>query len=262
MYFNIKYLPAAFKCNPTIEIVAVTILSALTICGMAVVSIFKKSMIFRVKALILVSKIFSLCSLMSMPFFIVLLFESNIKCLPTSVTVANEIAFRILFFAGLGVLFSLIKGLYRYFKLRKEMKRARKEFENMYENAKKPGYDMRGFLTKHKKMVVDLELTDKEVQVLWRECTVQRTADSVAVTIADPHANTGSVEGSAECIICLDEMDREYIKHPGCIHCYHKECIGEWVKKKPSCPTCKRSTRLNLVIKLRNQVMNRAPDRQ
>jgi hypothetical protein len=40
------------------------------------------------------------------------------------------------------------------------------------------------------------------------------------------------------CNICLGEL-KDYV-HVICGHSFHKECIGEWLKKNKSCPCCRK----------------------
>lgn len=42
---------------------------------------------------------------------------------------------------------------------------------------------------------------------------------------------------SDTCNICLNDMSEFIIIN--CGHCYHKECIGEWLLNKPTCPCCR-----------------------
>ena len=43
------------------------------------------------------------------------------------------------------------------------------------------------------------------------------------------------------CNICLGEMNEYVIIH--CGHSFHKECIGEWLIEKRTCPCCRKSVR-------------------
>lgn len=57
--------------------------------------------------------------------------------------------------------------------------------------------------------------------------------------------NTRSQASSVEtgqCSICLEDFGKgESIKDiPGpCKHCFHAECLDEWLRKKASCPLCR-----------------------
>lgn len=42
------------------------------------------------------------------------------------------------------------------------------------------------------------------------------------------------------CSICLDEGMEEICILP-CKHVFHKECIEDWLKRRPTCPTCRFS---------------------
>ncbi|KAH6815451.1 RING/U-box superfamily protein [Perilla frutescens var. frutescens] len=45
------------------------------------------------------------------------------------------------------------------------------------------------------------------------------------------------------CLICLSEyMPKETLRSiPQCQHCFHAECIDEWLRLNPSCPVCRNS---------------------
>ncbi|PWA95554.1 RING/U-box superfamily protein [Artemisia annua] len=47
----------------------------------------------------------------------------------------------------------------------------------------------------------------------------------------------------AACCICLAEYDVKEIVRciPECRHCFHAECIDEWLKMKGTCPVCRNS---------------------
>ena len=42
------------------------------------------------------------------------------------------------------------------------------------------------------------------------------------------------------CNICLSEMNNDYV-FIHCGHSFHKDCIGEWLIKKRTCPCCRKS---------------------
>lgn len=76
-------------------------------------------------------------------------------------------------------------------------------------------------------------------------------ADPVKVTLTDDEFNSlesvvfGTVKDTAKshsCAICMCdyEDDESVLKLPSCEHLFHKECIGEWLKKSSTkCPVCK-----------------------
>lgn len=43
-----------------------------------------------------------------------------------------------------------------------------------------------------------------------------------------------------DCVICLDNIEGKDLKVVRCGHFFHKECIGEWLKRKNSCPNCRK----------------------
>jgi len=41
-----------------------------------------------------------------------------------------------------------------------------------------------------------------------------------------------------ECPICLEYLSNDDLVLK-CNHCFHKACIKDWIKKNPTCPTCR-----------------------
>ncbi|CAL0327911.1 unnamed protein product [Lupinus luteus] len=60
-----------------------------------------------------------------------------------------------------------------------------------------------------------------------------------------PEHGGGACEES-ECCICLGEFkDGEKVKVlPKCEHCFHCECVDEWLNHHSSCPLCRSSLKL------------------
>lgn len=44
------------------------------------------------------------------------------------------------------------------------------------------------------------------------------------------------------CCICLQHLDNVGIKKIRCGHEFHRNCIQEWTKRRPSCPICRSYT--------------------
>lgn len=40
------------------------------------------------------------------------------------------------------------------------------------------------------------------------------------------------------CAICQSDLGNRAKRLPTCEHCYHGECIDQWLKKKRTCPVC------------------------
>ena len=54
-------------------------------------------------------------------------------------------------------------------------------------------------------------------------------------------------KGEASCVICLCEYDEGDEMHMlPCAHCFHKKCVSQWLKDKPTCPACQRDVREDL----------------
>lgn len=45
------------------------------------------------------------------------------------------------------------------------------------------------------------------------------------------------------CPICLSDYDANQTLRciPECQHCFHSECIDEWLRRKGTCPVCRNS---------------------
>ena len=60
-----------------------------------------------------------------------------------------------------------------------------------------------------------------------------------------PEDNDGDPAGGEEeecCAICLCELDSdEPVKELNCTHCFHSECLDEWLRLKVLCPLCKQT---------------------
>jgi hypothetical protein len=52
------------------------------------------------------------------------------------------------------------------------------------------------------------------------------------------------------CSICLLEFERgdQCVVVPSCQHCFHEECIGEWLGTKSTCPYCRHNIQLDIVL--------------
>ena len=55
----------------------------------------------------------------------------------------------------------------------------------------------------------------------------------------------GGEDEEESCAICLMEFEGggEEAKELGCGHCYHAECLDQWLQRSSVCPLCKRQAR-------------------
>ena len=45
-----------------------------------------------------------------------------------------------------------------------------------------------------------------------------------------------------KCLVCISEYeDGESLRQLPCNHCFHKDCVDEWLSKKDVCPYCRTS---------------------
>ena len=65
----------------------------------------------------------------------------------------------------------------------------------------------------------------------------------------DPSSGTGESVITGDCSICLmgiipqPQCEEEKGTMLDCSHIFHRECIGEWLKQKHSCPLCRAPVR-------------------
>ena len=51
---------------------------------------------------------------------------------------------------------------------------------------------------------------------------------------------TLSCSGHFCCAVCLQESEEDVtVKQLPCGHCFHVECVDEWLKRRCTCPTCR-----------------------
>lgn len=64
------------------------------------------------------------------------------------------------------------------------------------------------------------------------------------------YSATAEASPGAECCICLGIFgDAEEVKIlPRCRHCYHSECVDEWLKNQSSCPLCRDMLRVDSLV--------------
>ncbi|XP_045476308.1 probable E3 ubiquitin-protein ligase XERICO [Harmonia axyridis] len=60
-----------------------------------------------------------------------------------------------------------------------------------------------------------------------------------------------------ECSVCLSDISGD-IYLTGCVHCYHKECLQEWVAhSNESCPLCRTSLIIEKTFRIFDMKSNR-----
>ena len=81
--------------------------------------------------------------------------------------------------------------------------------------------------------------TNKEVIILKNITGDTICKISVEKKEEEKEKEKSQIDDNIKCPICLEQ-----IKHNDCAlvtncgHCYHRNCIGEWLKKSPKCPVC------------------------
>lgn len=68
------------------------------------------------------------------------------------------------------------------------------------------------------------------------------TSTGDAMLIHECHEYVCSVPCEEMCTICLDSytVGQSVCSFPVCKHTFHKECLMEWLKRRPKCPNCRR----------------------
>lgn len=58
----------------------------------------------------------------------------------------------------------------------------------------------------------------------------------------DPQQHTTSFRKEGLCVVCLEHFEegQDVVYWPQCRHVFHKNCIENWIRRKRTCPTCKR----------------------
>ena len=58
-----------------------------------------------------------------------------------------------------------------------------------------------------------------------------------------------------QCSICCEDTknEEEIIKLFGCGHVFHKNCLEQWLSRKPLCPNCKRNVRTDILRICKNK---------
>lgn len=47
-------------------------------------------------------------------------------------------------------------------------------------------------------------------------------------------------DAEGECVVCLEALQaNQPLIRPACLHQFHEPCLKEWLKRSPTCPTCK-----------------------
>ena len=61
------------------------------------------------------------------------------------------------------------------------------------------------------------------------------------------HSEMAKINAQTSCSICLSEFEEqeEVVKLPICNHCFHKECIKQWLETQIICPYCRSDIKIN-----------------
>ncbi|KAF7063197.1 hypothetical protein CFC21_069718 [Triticum aestivum] len=71
----------------------------------------------------------------------------------------------------------------------------------------------------------------------------RRGEDQMAVAEASADGDQPPDDTQTTCAVCLAEYaDADELRRlPGCKHVFHRLCVDEWLRRRPSCPLCRTS---------------------
>lgn len=75
----------------------------------------------------------------------------------------------------------------------------------------------------------------------------QKHIDRLPVEVYDASSSTERRDGvqndsEIKCLVCQHEyVDKERLRHLPCGHCFHAECVDEWLKTRDNCLYCRKS---------------------
>ncbi|KAM3253761.1 hypothetical protein ACQJBY_047703 [Aegilops geniculata] len=70
-----------------------------------------------------------------------------------------------------------------------------------------------------------------------------RVDDDVQPAAAPSTDDSDQPRDDTTCSVCLAEYaDGDELRRlPGCRHAFHRRCVDEWLRRRPSCPLCRTS---------------------
>jgi len=69
--------------------------------------------------------------------------------------------------------------------------------------------------------------------------TIPQTLNKDRVLDLDVREYQGKKEKFTTCMICQEDFENGVqVPNIECGHLFHQNCLGEWVKQKPTCPFC------------------------
>jgi hypothetical protein len=65
--------------------------------------------------------------------------------------------------------------------------------------------------------------------------------DEAAISALPRVVVQGGDAAEASCAVCLGDYDRGDVLRvlPGCEHSFHRPCVDQWLRLRPSCPVCR-----------------------
>nr|XP_006130750.1 leukemia NUP98 fusion partner 1 isoform X1 [Pelodiscus sinensis] len=84
-----------------------------------------------------------------------------------------------------------------------------------------------------------------------RSSSIQEFSESFEKQLHFKNKRSFSLDEDSDlCVICHDDLEAGSITELHCMHSFHKECIGKWLLKKPTCPTCRIHVLVSTILDL------------
>ena len=202
-------------------------------------------------AMIFVGVLVCATELISGLVFMILIETQRPKCVPVNLKAIDWVVL------GVGNIFLLLSFFFLLFmcarqvKLRRELKTTKKKCDEAYNRIFDESFDLLAFIEEHGDNIDKEPFTSEELKLFNNNCVFEFEEDQ------------SKTEESAkkECSICIQvfEMKEETVKHPFCLHLFHKSCIDPWMKNDLHCPLCKRGTRSSLLLHIEKESKTKTP---
>lgn len=76
----------------------------------------------------------------------------------------------------------------------------------------------------------------------WAQVAQQRI-DTLPILVFDPESSSNKKDANdcdIKCLVCQEEYCKgEHLRKLPCGHCFHKECVDQWLLSKDFCPYCR-----------------------
>ena len=134
-----------------------------------------------------------------------------------------------------------------------------KNFDEVYQNVINGTEQVDKFVEQNKEIIDNFPISPKEKIILkkaYSEVCILKEYNEELVDENGDRDNSDNSDNSDDendkeyiCNVCMRYLDYgdSIIKHPGCNHIYHTDCLIKWLESRMFCPKCKIGTRTNLI---------------